>query len=300
MQLKINYKFLIILMFFTDTLLANQSTNLVSNKIHPAILSLSTQELAKSLSNPLAPLIFMPIVTQRFQWHHATSAQNASGISVSLRPTVPIFINDKLLTINHAVIPYFHIPSGALYPDNGAVYPDFESTTTNQPGYSNIIGPMQFMSIFTPNKAHGFNIGIGPYLNIPIGKILGMNQNIGLGMAGILKYDKNAWVLSAIVQNAWSITQNGNASRFSQFMFTPSISYNFPSGWSLLSVPYITADFDAPRNNWFVPIGGGIGKIVHFDKIPVQFIVHAYDDIIRTRNDPAWTARFSMIFVFSE
>ncbi len=79
-------------------------------------------------------------------------------------------------------------------------------------------------------------------------------------MDGIVRYVKGPWLISSGIQNSWSVGQKGNAPKFSQFMAVPNISYNFPNGWSILSVPYITANFSVSGNEWYVPLGGGIAK----------------------------------------
>ncbi len=284
------YFFSLLLMLLINTVFSNQ---------HISDARPSDQEISKQLNDPLAPIIFMPIVSQHYQWTQGSAVGNTTGTSESARPTFPIFLpNNKLVLLNHAVIPYFNVP-------NGAAYPDFGNTTLGntkhiQPGFSNIVGPIQIMSALALNKADGLNAGIGPYLNIPIGKLGGMDQNVGLGAAGIVRYIKDAWVVSAIIQNAWSIGQNGNAPKFSQFMLTPNISYNFTNGWSILTIPFITADLIIPGGNWFVPLGGGVGKVVHFGKLPVQFVAHIYNDVIRTKQDPAWSGRFVVALMLPE
>lgn len=50
------------------------------------------------------------------------------------------------------------------------------------------------------------------------------------------------------------------------------INYNFKSGLYISSTPTITADWEADSDDrWTVPFGGGIGKLVRFGKLPVDF-----------------------------
>ena len=60
-------------------------------------------------------------------------------------------------------------------------------------------------------------------------------------------------------------TNNVNA-----LLVQPFINYNFPDGWYVTTSPIITANWlAASSNRWTLPIGGGVGKIVKFGKLPV-------------------------------
>ena len=247
----------------------------------------SNQAVAKKLNNALAPIIFVPISTRYMQCTSPDcSGQNA--VEVSTRPTIPISINDKLTTINHIVIPYFNAPEGAKN-DHGQLA--FIGKR------SNFVNPVQVMSIVTFKKASGWNTGIGPYVNIPVMKgYEGTKEYTGIGVAGIISYTQGGFVGYGTFQNAWNI---GNKNQF--FLFTPAMSYNFPSGWFINTAPYITANFSEPiKNNLTLPLGGGGGKVVKFGDLPVMFAIGLYGNVVRPELSPNWTARFTATFAFPE
>jgi len=49
----------------------------------------------------------------------------------------------------------------------------------------------------------------------------------------------------------------------------------------------ITADWNAKSSQrWAAPVGGGIGKILHLGKLPVNAQVSAYYNVVRPDNEP--------------
>jgi len=78
------------------------------------------------------------------------------------------------------------------------------------------------------------------------------------------------WVIGALANNQWSYAGWGK-SNVDALLIQPFTNYNFPDGWYVTSSPIITANWLAASNNrWTLPIGGGVGKIVKFGKLPVR------------------------------
>src|SRR6476660_1105328 len=54
-------------------------------------------------------------------------------------------------------------------------------------------------------------------------------------------------------------------------LIQPFVNYNLRHGWYLTSSSIITANWKVNSNErWTVPVGGGVGRIVHFGKQPVN------------------------------
>jgi len=49
-----------------------------------------------------------------------------------------------------------------------------------------------------------------------------------------------------------------------------------------------------------VPLGGGVGKIFHFGKLPVNTQLSAYYNVVRPDNGPNWQIRFQVQLMFSK
>ena len=101
--------------------------------------------------------------------------------------------------------------------------------------------------------------------------VLGSNQ-WGLGPTFvILKLEKgNPWVYGVLVNDIWSVGY-GSGGSYNNLLMQPFVNYNFKGGAYLTSSPIVTANLNASSGNvWTIPVGGGIGKIFHFGKLPVN------------------------------
>ena len=61
----------------------------------------------------------------------------------------------------------------------------------------------------------------------------------------------------------------------------------------------ITADWKADSNErWTVPLGGGVGKIVRFGKLPVNFQTQLFRNVEKPEFGPNWTWRLQAQLMF--
>ena len=82
-------------------------------------------------------------------------------------------------------------------------------------------------------------------------------------------------------------------------LLQPFLNYNFAGGAYLTSAPIITADWEAPSGQrWTVPVGGGIGKIFHLGKLPVNTQLSAYYNVVHPDDGANWQLRFQVQFMF--
>ena len=91
----------------------------------------------------------------------------------------------------------------------------------------------------------------------------------------------------------------GNKS-LDNFLIQPFINYNFSDGWYVTTSPIITANWLAASNErWTLPIGGGVGKIVKFGKLPINFQLQAFDNVVTPdRSGADWQLRFQAQLLF--
>ena len=107
------------------------------------------------------------------------------------------------------------------------------------------------------------------------------------------------WLFGALVQNLWSYVGDSDASDVKFFSFQYFINYNFKNGWYISSTPTITADWEKPGGEqWTVPLGGGIGKLVRFGKQPVDFKLQAFGNLVKPDGGPDWSMMFAVKFLF--
>ncbi len=76
------------------------------------------------------------------------------------------------------------------------------------------------------------------------------------------------------------------------------INYNFPNFY-LTTSPTFTYNWYADSGQrWTVPLGGGVGKLVRFGKLPVDFRLTAYTNVETPDHAADWYAEFQVKFLF--
>jgi hypothetical protein len=67
----------------------------------------------------------------------------------------------------------------------------------------------------------------------------------------------------------------------------------------LTSGPQITVNWKADSSQrWTVPIGGGIGHVFHFGKLPVNMSVQGYYNVVRPDGSANWVIQAQVKFMF--
>lgn len=65
------------------------------------------------------------------------------------------------------------------------------------------------------------------------------------------------------------------------------------------SAPIITANWDADSDDtWTVPVGGGVGKIFHFGRLPVNTQISAYYNVEKPEYGAHWQLRVQAQLMF--
>ncbi|MGE5668001.1 MAG: hypothetical protein ACM338_07385, partial [Betaproteobacteria bacterium] len=70
-------------------------------------------------------------------------------------------------------------------------------------------------------------------------------------------------------------------------------------GFYLTSAPILTVNWKANGGQqWTVPLGGGVGKIFHLGKLPVNSQVSAYYNVAKPDFGPNWQIRAQVQLMF--
>ncbi|MCU0920894.1 MAG: hypothetical protein MUF16_11230 [Burkholderiaceae bacterium] len=102
-----------------------------------------------------------------------------------------------------------------------------------------------------------------------------------------------------LVNNVWSLSSDKQGGRYNNFLMQPFLNYNFPEGLYLTSSPIVTANWEADSNQrWTVPLGGGIGKIFHLGKLPINTQIGAYYNVVHPDDGANWQLRAQVQFMF--
>ncbi len=254
----------------------------IGGDLSSAKAEMSNEDLAKLAQNPVGNLVSVPFQNNaNFNYGPDRGVQDI----LNIQPVVPFGITEEWNVITRTILPVAFNPS--LGPRVGAV---------------NGLGDLQFTGFLSPAQPGHWIWGVGPILQIPThtSPTLG-NDNLGLGPSGvILRLEKgNPWVFGALMNNVWSLGTNANTPAYSNGLLQPFLNYNFEGGLYLTSSPIITMNWLAPANQQLtLPLGGGVGKIFHLGKLPLNAQLSAYYNVVRPDFGAEWQLRAQVQFMF--
>lgn len=246
----------------------------------PAHAELSAEELAKLAQNPVGNLISVPF--QNNSNLNAGPDKRTQNI-LNIQPVIPISVSDEWNIITRTIVPVISQP-----------LPDGER--------SNGIGDTVLTAFLSPAKPGKWIWGAGPVLQIPTNSNSDLgNRNWGLGPSVVvLHLDKgDPWVYGVLANNIWSLSDSGSGGSYNNGLIQPFVNYNFPGGFYVTSAPIITVNWKADRSQrWTVPLGGGVGKIFHLGRLPVNTQLSAYYNVVTPDDGPNWQIRAQVQFMF--
>jgi len=247
----------------------------------PARAEMSAEELAKLAQNPVGNLISVPFQNNtNFNVGPRDGTQNI----LNVQPVIPIEVNSEWNVITRTIMPVISQP---------AFVPGGDRT--------NGIGDIQLTAFLSPAVPKSAIWGAGAIVQMPTNSndSLG-NDHWGLGPSFVLLHLEKGdpWVYGFLANNVWSVGSGSDAS-YNNFLLQPFLNYNFEGGIYLTSAPIVTADWKADNSQrWTVPLGGGVGKIFHFGKLPVNTQLSAYYNVAHPDNAANWQLRFQVQLMF--
>jgi hypothetical protein len=237
---------------------------------------------AKQSQNPIADLISVP-----FQNNTNLNAGPERGTLnvLNVQPVVPVSLGSDWAVITRTILPV--ISELPFSPDGSRI---------------NGLGDVLFSAFFSPRTSRGWIWGVGPAMEAPThsNAILG-NNNWGLGPTFVVLHLEagSPWVYGVLVNNVWSIRSSSFSPAYDKGLMQPFVNYNLSHGTYLVSAPIVTVNWKAAGSQqWTVPLGGGIGKIVHLGKLPVNMQLSGYYNVARPTEGPGWQVRTQIQFLF--
>jgi len=243
---------------------------------------LSAEELAKLAQNPVGNLISVP-----FQNNTNLNFGPEKGTQdiLNIQPVIPIEVSKDWNVITRTILPVIWNPS---------LGPDLPSKDG--------IGDIVFTAFLSPANPGHLIWGAGPVVQIPTNSSSELgNKNWGLGPSFVVLHldHGDPWVYGVLVNNIWSLTSNKEGGAYNNGLIQPFVNYNFKEGFYLTSSPIITVDWKADGGQqWLVPIGGGVGKIFHLGKLPVNTQLSAYYNVVRPDFQANWQIRAQVQLMF--
>jgi hypothetical protein len=255
---------------------------LVALASSPAHAELSAEELAKLAQNPVGNLISLPFQNNtNFNVGPESGTQNI----LNIQPVIPISVDKDWNIITRTIVPVIWNPS-------------FGPTIPSKDG----IGDTVFTAFVSPANPGHLIWGAGPVVQIPTNSSAELgNKNWGLGPSFVvLHLDRgDPWVYGVLVNNIWSLSSSKQGGSYNNGLMQPFVNYNFKEGFYLTSSPILTVDWKADSGQkWVVPLGGGVGKIFHLGKLPVNTQLAAYYNVVHPDNGANWQVRFQVQLMF--
>jgi hypothetical protein len=237
-------------------------------------------DIAKQAQNPIASLISVPLEND---FNPYTGFHKEDSYVFEMKPVIPIRLSDDWTLITRTIIPVIQVPDLA-------------------PGVSGTggLGDIQESLFLSPTKAGPVIWGAGPVISVPTAteNILG-TKKLSLGPTVVVLRIQGHWLFGSLVQNLFSVAGPSARKDVNQMLMQPFVNYNLPHKWYLTSSPIITANWEVGSSErWVVPVGGGVGKIVHFGKLPVNIYTQFFRNVQRPDGTSSWSARFQMQLLF--
>jgi len=269
-------KALLLLLF--GVLLGGLAFSADSSPAEPAAKNDAT-DLAKQTQNPVADMISLPFQNNTY---FGTGPDGKTQNVLLIQPVIPVSLNEDWNLINRPIFPLINQP--AFTPDQDREFG---------------LGNIQYEAFFSPkDPVGGWILGFGPYFEFPTNTDdqLG-SDNWSAGPSIIAVQMKGPWVYGGLLTHLWSYA--GPDPEVNLTGIQPFVNYNLEDGWYLNYSPVINYNWAADSSNaWTVPVGGGVGKIFHLGKQPVNAMVGAYYMVESPDNGPDWQLQLQLQFLF--
>jgi hypothetical protein len=239
-----------------------------------------TEALAKAAQNPVASLISVPLQNNTgFGSGPYDRTQNV----LNVQPVIPIGISENWNLIVRVIQPIVWQPS----------------VSQNSQGWFGF-GDMNPTFFFSPAKPHKLIWGVGPTFVIPTATADQLGQGkLSIGPGVVLLTTPGHWVIGTLINNVWSVAGSGGRPPVNQMLLQWFVNYNLKKGWYLATSPIVTADWRASSGNqWVVPLGGGVGRIMRLGSQPVNLLAQLYGNAVYPAGGSPWGMRLQIQFLY--
>lgn len=237
---------------------------------------ISKEQLAEEVENPISYLMRIPL---QDNYGFGIGPYDRAQNKLLIQPVVPFHLTPSLNLITHTSFPLIWWPD--IYNPSGTYF-----------GLSNILLDL----FFSPTSTKNFFWGAGPSILFPTStnpKIAAKESALGPLFA--LVWTPENWVFGITVKQLWSV----GGPEMSKMDLNYFINFNFADGYYLTTSPNITADWTAESGQeWVIPFGFGLGKILKFRKRYLNVNLQGYYAVVTPAPASEWTIRAQISFLF--
>ena len=245
--------------------------------------------LAEAAQNPVANMIGVPFQNNTY-FGIGPNEQTANVLNI--QPVIPVKVGDWNI-ITRTIIPIVYLPA----PLEGGI----PGLPQNSPsGSTTGLGDINFTAFLSPEKPGKLIWGFGPSLGLDTSTsdFIGTGKWT-IGPSLVLLVQPKPWSIGVLMRNLWSFAGPSDRETVNSFLTQFFINYNLPGGWYLTSSPAITANWEAPSGQqWTVPLGGGVGKLLKVGRLPLNVQVQAFGNVVAPEDAPDWNLRFQVQMLF--
>ena len=234
--------------------------------------------LLEKTQNPVSDLISVPLQNN---FDFGIGPKNATRWVLNVQPVIPFKLTEDWNLMTRTIVPII----------------DQESPAPGVPSVFGLgdINPSFFIA---PSKPSSFIWGAGPTFTLPTGTdSLLTSGKWAAGPAAVVLKMKEPWVFGVLANHQWDFAGWGDRP-YNRTLIQPFVNFNLPNGWYLNTAPIMLADWEiSSGDKWLVPLGGGVGKVHRFGKLPVNIQLGAYYNVVKPDNGPDWQLRFQIQFL---
>lgn len=248
-----------------------------------------TAALAKAAQNPVANMISVPFQNNTY---FGIGPDDQTANVLNIQPVIPVKVGDWNV-ITRTIVPIVYLPA----PLEGGipVLPqNFPSGSTTG------LGDINFTAFLSPASPGKLIWGFGPSLGLDTSTsdFIGTGKWT-VGPSLVLLVQPKPWSVGVLMRNLWSFAGSSDRESVNSFLTQFFINYNLPGGWYLTSSPAITANWEAPSGEqWTVPLGGGVGKLLRVGRLPLNVQLQAFGNVVAPEDAPDWNLRFQVQMLF--
>jgi hypothetical protein len=238
------------------------------------------EALQKVTENTVASIMSVPIENKsNFDMGPYGRSQNI----VNIKPLIPLRLSKHWRLIARIILPI-----------------QWKPYLSRREGGEFGLGDMAPTFFLSPAPRGTLVWGAGPKLIIPTAtdRILGQGK-FSLGPEIALFVQPGHWTCGILISNVWSVAGSRGRADVNQMQLQYFLSYRLGKGWDISASPIVSANWKAKSGNvWIVPVGGGLGKIVHFGSQPAKVSTKVYRNSVRPSGASSWEMHLQIEFLF--
>ena len=247
--------------------------------------------------NPLGTIISLPFENN---FYTNIGPSNSSANVLNIKPVYPVKLGNWNL-INRFILPAIYTQGqDVVLPPGIGIDSGYAGIIELGQGSEFGLGDLTYQAFFSPAGPGNLKWGVGPVFVLPTAtEDRYASDKWSAGPTFLALNKPGNWLFGILAQNIWSFAGDSNASDVNSFLFQYFLNYNLGGGWYLTSTPVITANWEASSGNeWTVPLGGGVGRLVRYGKQPVDYKLAIYKHIEKPAFAADWNLQLTVKFLF--